>query len=81
MGISPIALTWLAREQARARIKALKDAAEFLGRDCRNDPASTGPRSAPAPTRRLTWTSRIGAALSVPDLRGSSHPPADSNRV
>jgi hypothetical protein len=41
MGISPIALTWLAREPARARIKALKDAAEFLGRDCRNDPAST----------------------------------------
>jgi hypothetical protein len=29
MGISPIGLTWLAREQARARIKALKDAAEF----------------------------------------------------
>jgi hypothetical protein len=35
MGISPIALTWLAREQARARIKALKDAAEFPGRDPR----------------------------------------------
>ena len=35
MGISPIALTWLAREQAQARIKALKDAADFPGRDPR----------------------------------------------
>jgi hypothetical protein len=35
MGISPIALTWLAREQARARIKPLKDAADFPGRDPR----------------------------------------------
>ncbi len=35
MGISPIALTWLAREQARARIKASKDAADFPGRDPR----------------------------------------------
>ncbi len=34
-GISPIALTWLAREQARSRIKALKDAADFPGHDPR----------------------------------------------
>jgi hypothetical protein len=35
MGISPIALTWLASERARARIKSLKDAADFPGRDPR----------------------------------------------
>ena len=29
MGISPILFTWLAREQARARIKGLKDGADF----------------------------------------------------
>ncbi len=35
MGISPIVFTWLARERARARIKALKDGADFPGRDPR----------------------------------------------
>jgi alkanesulfonate monooxygenase SsuD/methylene tetrahydromethanopterin reductase-like flavin-dependent oxidoreductase (luciferase family) len=32
-GISPIVLSWIARDQKRARIKALKDAADSAGRD------------------------------------------------
>jgi hypothetical protein len=35
MGISPIVLSWIAREQEQARTKALKDAADSAGRDPR----------------------------------------------
>jgi hypothetical protein len=36
-GISPIVLSWIARDQKRAQIKALKEAADSAGRegDCR----------------------------------------------
>jgi alkanesulfonate monooxygenase SsuD/methylene tetrahydromethanopterin reductase-like flavin-dependent oxidoreductase (luciferase family) len=32
-GISPIVLSWISREEKRARIKALKDGADSAGRD------------------------------------------------
>ena len=35
MGISPLVLSWMARDQERARIKALKDAADPTGSDSR----------------------------------------------
>ena len=35
MGISPLVLSWMARDQERARIKALKDAADPMGSDSR----------------------------------------------
>ena len=34
-GISPIVLSWTARDQKRARIKALKEAADSAGRELR----------------------------------------------
>ena len=34
-GISPIVLSWIARDQKRAQIKALKEAADSAGRELR----------------------------------------------